>query len=161
MNRLSEISRGVSILGLERVSELLFLMGDPQERTHIVHVAGTNGKGSFTAMLSSVLKSAGYRVGSFSSPAILGANESFRIDGEVISEERLNELINRIAPFAESMITAGGVSLKDVAPETLLSRLHPTLAFAGEILDLQAPTGGYNLHFAFASARLAALTLLP
>ena len=103
MNRLSEISRGVSILGLERVSELLFLMGDPQERTHIVHVAGTNGKGSFTAMLSSVLKSAGYRVGSFSSPAILGANESFRIDGEVISEERLNELINRIAPFAESM----------------------------------------------------------
>ena len=69
--------------------------------------------------------------------------------------------VSRPAPFSESMLTAGGVSLKDVAPDTLLSRLHPALAFAGEILDVQGPTGGYNLHFAFASAHLAARSLLP
>lgn len=68
--------------------------------------------------------------------------------------------VTRAAPFAESMVTSGGVFLKDVHPDTLLSRLHPALAFAGEILDVQGPTGGYNLHFAFASAHLAVRFLL-
>ena len=60
------------------------------------------------------------------------------------------------APFAESMVTSGGVSLKEVDPATLASRLHPNLYFAGEILDLDAPEGGYNLHWAFSSGTLAA-----
>lgn len=64
--------------------------------------------------------------------------------------------ITRTATFAESMVTSGGVSLPEVHPKTLASRLHPTLSFAGEILDVAGPTGGYNLHWAFASALLAA-----
>jgi predicted flavoprotein YhiN len=57
--------------------------------------------------------------------------------------------------FAESMATAGGVALKEVRPETLECRRAPRLFFAGEILDLDGPTGGWNLHWAFASGHLA------
>lgn len=61
--------------------------------------------------------------------------------------------------FVESMATSGGVTLSEVAPRTLASRIHPTLSFAGEILDADAPTGGYNLHWAFASGHLAAIRM--
>lgn len=57
--------------------------------------------------------------------------------------------------FAKAMVTRGGVSLKEVDPRALESRLVPGLYFAGEILDLDGPTGGYNLHWAFASGDLA------
>jgi hypothetical protein len=53
------------------------------------------------------------------------------------------------------MVTRGGVALKEVDPKTLRSRLVPGLAFAGEILDLDAPSGGFNLQWAFSSGRLA------
>lgn len=57
--------------------------------------------------------------------------------------------------FAESMVTSGGVSLKQVRPETLEGRRTPGLYFAGEILDLDGPTGGWNLQWAFCSGHLA------
>ncbi|MBO4847741.1 MAG: folate family ECF transporter S component [Clostridia bacterium] len=101
--RLKEISRNESILGLERVTELLSLMGDPQDRTPVVHVAGTNGKGSFTAMLASVLKAAGLKVGTFTSPAITGVTDPFRIDGERIDDAQLDSLLERIEPLSASM----------------------------------------------------------
>ena len=92
-----------SVLGLSRITELLRLMGDPQEKVRTVHIAGTNGKGSFGAMLTSVLKSAGCKVGGFSSPAITKVTDSFRIGGEEISEEDFAELIGDIAHICESM----------------------------------------------------------
>ncbi|WP_303789444.1 folylpolyglutamate synthase/dihydrofolate synthase family protein [Ruminococcus flavefaciens] len=92
-----------SVLGLSRITELLGLMGDPQDKIKTVHIAGTNGKGSFGAMLTSVLKCAGYRVGGFSSPAITDITDSFRIGGEVISEQDFADLIGYIAPICESM----------------------------------------------------------
>lgn len=100
---LKEISRNESILGLERVTELLSLMGDPQESVPVVHVAGTNGKGSFTAQLASVLRAAGYKVGSFTSPAILGVNDSYRINGVTVSNDTLDGLLARIEPLAAGM----------------------------------------------------------
>jgi len=57
--------------------------------------------------------------------------------------------------FQESMATSGGVSLKQVRPDTLEGRRAPRLFFAGEILDLDGPTGGWNLHWAFCSGHLA------
>lgn len=92
-----------SVLGLSRITDLLRLMGDPQEKVRVVHIAGTNGKGSFGAMLTSVLKSAGYKVGGFSSPAITKVTDSFHIDGEEITDEDFAELIGDIAPVCESM----------------------------------------------------------
>ena len=63
--------------------------------------------------------------------------------------------------FDDSMATAGGVALKTVRPDTLASRLAPRLFFAGEILDLDGPTGGWNLHWAFCSGHLAGTSALP
>lgn len=92
-----------SKLGLSRTEELLVLMGRPQDKIKIIHVSGTNGKGSFGAMMCSVLKSSGYTVGSFSSPAITKVNDSFRINGKEISDEEFASLINDISPLCESM----------------------------------------------------------
>jgi predicted Rossmann fold flavoprotein len=55
----------------------------------------------------------------------------------------------------EAMVTVGGVSLKEIDPETLQSRVRPGLYFAGEVMDVDGPSGGYNLHAAFATATLA------
>ena len=62
-------------------------------------------------------------------------------------------------PIAEAIVTAGGVSLKEVDPKTMQSKLVPGLYFAGEVLDVDAPTGGYNLQIAFATGRLAGLNM--
>ena len=60
-----------------------------------------------------------------------------------------------LGPVEEAVVTAGGVSLKEVNPKTMQSKLHPGLYFAGEVLDLDAYTGGYNLQIAFSTGRLA------
>lgn len=95
-------SRG-SRPGLDRIVRLAALLGNPQEKTKIIHISGTNGKGSFGAMLTQILESAGYRTGSFSSPAITDVTDSFRIGGSEISADELGSLICRIAPVCESL----------------------------------------------------------
>lgn len=62
-------------------------------------------------------------------------------------------------PVKEAIVTIGGVSLEDVNPGTMESRKVPGLYFAGEVLDIDGPTGGYNLSLAFATARLAVTSL--
>ncbi len=89
--------------GLERTRELLSRMGDPQDRLKFIHVAGTNGKGSFCAMLSSILSQAGLRVGCYTSPYILRFNERMRINGQDIPDDTLASLAEFIRPFAEAM----------------------------------------------------------
>ncbi|MBO4562431.1 MAG: folate family ECF transporter S component [Clostridia bacterium] len=101
--RIRKISRSESILGLERIRELLSLLDDPQDEFNVIHVAGTNGKGSFTAMLDSVLREAGYKVGTFTSPAITGVTDSFRVDGEKVAEEVLDERLSEIEPYIKQM----------------------------------------------------------
>ena len=63
-------------------------------------------------------------------------------------------------PLKEAIVTIGGVSRDDVDPETMMSRKVPGLYFAGEVLDIDGPTGGYNLSLAFATARLAVASIL-
>ena len=64
--------------GLERERELLDILGSPDTAYPVIHVAGTNGKGSVCAMLTAVLAAAGYRVGTYNSPSVLRYNERFR-----------------------------------------------------------------------------------
>jgi dihydrofolate synthase/folylpolyglutamate synthase len=71
-------------LGLERVRRLLETLGNPQESLPMVHIAGTNGKGSVTAMLGNILKAAGYRTGSFISPHLIHVRERIAINGNPI-----------------------------------------------------------------------------
>ena len=89
--------------GLERISELCERLGNPQKRLKFIHVAGTNGKGSTSAMLDSVLRTAGYRVGLYTSPYIRVFNERMRINGENISDNELASLTEYIKPIADQM----------------------------------------------------------
>ncbi|MBR0136613.1 MAG: folate family ECF transporter S component, partial [Clostridia bacterium] len=102
-SRIKAISQSGSILGLDRVKELLKLMGDPEEGLKTVHVAGTNGKGSFSAQLASVLKEAGYKVGAFNSPALTGPADSFRINGKRIDERMLEKQLSSIKRCSAKM----------------------------------------------------------
>ena len=89
--------------GLERIGELCEKMGHPEKKLKFVHVAGTNGKGSTSAMLDSILRSAGYKIGLYTSPFIRVFNERMRINGENISNEELASLTEYIKPIAEQM----------------------------------------------------------
>jgi len=74
-------------LALDRIAELLRRLGDPQDQVPCVHIAGTNGKGSILAYISTALTEAGYKTGRFSSPAVYEYREQFQIDGVDISKE--------------------------------------------------------------------------
>ena len=89
--------------GLERISELCALLGDPQKGLKFVHVAGTNGKGSFCSMTASILREAGYRTGLYTSPYVRRFNERMSIDGADISDDELAEITAYVKPFAEGM----------------------------------------------------------
>lgn len=75
--------------GLERITDLMERLGNPQKELRYVHITGTNGKGSTAAMLSSILQQAGYRVGLFTSPHLRLYNERIQINGRMISDQDL------------------------------------------------------------------------
>lgn len=89
--------------GLDRIIALCEALGNPQKDLKFIHVAGTNGKGSFCAMTASVLQAAGYRTGLFTSPYIRTFNERMMVNGEMISEEELAELTAFVRPIADAM----------------------------------------------------------
>ncbi len=90
--------------GLERITQLCDLLDNPQDKLKFVHVAGTNGKGSFCAMLSSILTNAGFKVGTFTSPYILNFGERICINGKMITDDDLAEICTKIKPLTEKMI---------------------------------------------------------
>ena len=89
--------------GLERISYMLDKLGNPQDKLKIIHVAGTNGKGSTCAMLSSILQAAGFKTGLFISPYVIDFRERFQISGEYISEAELASLTAQLKPIADEM----------------------------------------------------------
>ncbi len=89
--------------GLERIGILCERLGEPQNALRFIHVAGTNGKGSFCSMLSSVLRAAGLRVGLYTSPYIRRFNERMCVNGVPIADEELAELTAKIRPIADAM----------------------------------------------------------
>ena len=72
-----------------------------------------------------------------------------------IIAEKLFRTIKGFRPIEEAIITSGGVSVKEVSPKTMGSKLVSGLYFAGEVLDVDAYTGGFNLQIAFATGKLA------
>ncbi len=97
------VDAAVIRLGLSRVRELLEELGNPQNRLRYVHVAGTNGKGSVSACIASILKAAGYRTGLFTSPGLESFRERIQMDGRPISREELREVSALVRPKAERM----------------------------------------------------------
>ena len=92
-----------SKLGLDRTRELLGKLNDPQKELKFIHIAGTNGKGSTAAMLSSILEEAGYRVGLYTSPFINRFNERMQVNHQPIPDEELAALTEYVRPYADAM----------------------------------------------------------
>jgi dihydrofolate synthase / folylpolyglutamate synthase len=90
------------VVSLERPRALMAALGDPQKRYPIIHVTGTKGKGSVSAMCASVLQAAGLRVGLYSSPHLQDFRERFRVNNELIEPTVLASLVERVKPLAES-----------------------------------------------------------
>jgi dihydrofolate synthase / folylpolyglutamate synthase len=88
---------------LDRMRELLSLLDNPQERLKIVHVAGTKGKGSTSAMIASVLSAAGYRTGLYTSPHVDRVEERLIIDGERCGEGDFIALVERLRPIVRQL----------------------------------------------------------
>jgi dihydrofolate synthase/folylpolyglutamate synthase len=84
---------------LGRVQALTGLLGDPQQAFRVIHVTGTNGKGSTSAMIESLLRASGLRTGRFTSPHVTAVNERITIDGEAISDERFDAVWHEIEPL--------------------------------------------------------------
>ena len=83
-------------LGLKRVEALLKSLDNPQDKFPIIHVGGTNGKGSTSAMIASILVEAGYKAGLYTSPHLMRFNERIRINHREISDKKVAELVERI-----------------------------------------------------------------
>ena len=81
--------------GLERIAEFCRLIGNPQRNYFVIHVAGTNGKGSVSNMLAAVLQQAGYQTGLFTSPHLTDFRERIRVNGEMISKQKVVNFVDR------------------------------------------------------------------
>lgn len=90
-------------LGLSRTYELLDALGNPQDALKFIHVAGSNGKGSTCAMLSSILSKAGFKTGFYLSPHLFSFCERFQINGRQIAEEDFIDITRKVAAAADSL----------------------------------------------------------
>lgn len=97
-----EVCSGVK-LGLQNIKTLMEKLGNPQDKLKIIHIAGTNGKGSCTSFVNSALVSQGYKVGMFTSPSIYNFEERIRINNKNIPEDKLIDLMNEVREVAETM----------------------------------------------------------
>ena len=96
-----------SIMGVETERQLLRRLSDPQNRLKVIHIAGTNGKGSILAMVSTVLTKAGFKVGRYISPTLVTYLERFQINGEYIDQDEFAQIMEKVAVAAEDMNNAG------------------------------------------------------
>jgi len=106
-NYIEEINKAGSVLGLESITELLERLGNPQNRLKVVHIAGTNGKGSVGAFLEQILIDAGYHVGRYVSPTIFSYLERFQINKEYMSDEDFVNILNDVKAVSDKMVSEG------------------------------------------------------
>lgn len=112
------------ILGLDTVTELLSRLGNPQDDLKFVHIAGTNGKGSILAYVSTVLKEAGYKVGRYISPTIFEYRERIQVNEAYIPEEAVARLAECIYQAGQAMLAEGLAHPTAFEVETALAFLY-------------------------------------
>ncbi len=105
--------------GLERITTLLDALGNPQRLPRIVHVAGTNGKGSTCAMIESGLRASGLRTGLFTSPHLVEPTERARIDGCPVSAVEFSAAFDRVHACAEQLLDSGSIDFHPTYFETV------------------------------------------
>lgn len=141
IDRIHEFNKFGMVLGLERMHELLRRLGDPQENLRVIHVAGTNGKGSVSKYLEEGLSACGYRMGLYTSPYIERFNERIRFDGEDISDEDLEYYGQKVVAAAEAMVADGLDSPTEFEVVTALAFLY-FQGKAADIIILEVGLGG-------------------
>lgn len=88
--------------GVERAGKLLELLGNPDKNLKIIHIAGTNGKGSVCSYIDDILKKSGYKTGLFTSPHLVTIRERIQVDGELISREDFTQYFNKVYETARA-----------------------------------------------------------
>lgn len=132
IDRIHEFNRFGMVLGLDRMEELLRRLGNPQDDLKVIHVAGTNGKGSVSKYLEEGLSACGYKMGLYTSPYIETFNERIRYDGADISDEDLEYYGQKVVSAAETMVADGLDSPTEFEVVTAIAFLY----FAGRQADI-------------------------
>lgn len=104
---LENISVSGIVLGLDTMKELLRRLGDPQNQLKFVHIAGTNGKGSVLAFVSTIMEKAGYRIGRYSSPRVYEFEEFLQVNRQNISKNDLTYCVEKVKLAADTMVAEG------------------------------------------------------
>lgn len=107
INKIKHFERFGSILGLERMSTLMKLLGNPEKDLKVIHVAGTNGKGSVCRYLYEALSANDYKVGLYTSPFLEVFNERIEFNGELISDESLEQCTELVLQQVQVMVEKG------------------------------------------------------
>ena len=111
-------------LKLDRMRTLLELLGRPQDRLHIIHIAGSKGKGSTAAMLDSILSSAGFRTGLFTSPHLTKPEERIQVDGVSIPEAELTVIMRELESACDNVMRRQGTEPTFFEVATALGLIH-------------------------------------
>lgn len=138
---MDELKKSGIVPGLSSIKELCRRLGNPQDAFPCIHIAGTNGKGSVLAYLSTVYKTAGYRVGAFSSPAVFKSRETIRVDGKNMTKKAYTEGLEKIKEAVEAIKADGLPAPTAFEAEVALAFLY----FADkncDIVMLEAGMGG-------------------
>ena len=104
---IEEIPKFTKACGLEHTRECLRRLGNPEKSFWVIHVAGTNGKGSVCAFLDSVLREAGVRCGLFTSPHLVDIRERFCTDGEMVSEAAFLSAFEQVKELCDALLKEG------------------------------------------------------
>ena len=138
---LEEISHSGIVLGLDTMRELLARLGNPQEKLQFVHIAGTNGKGSTLAFISTILQCAGYTVGRYASPRVFEYEEFVQVNGENIAREALCRYVRKIKEAITAMEAAGMGRPTLFEVETVIGFLY-FLEMECDVVVLECGMGG-------------------
>lgn len=123
-NYIEKIGKKGSIPGLENISNLMHILSDVQEKLKVIHIAGTNGKGSTSAYISAVLQEGGYKVGRFSSPAVFEYLEIFTINEVPITEREYADNMEIIREAVDTLTASGQNEPTAFEIETALAFLY-------------------------------------
>lgn len=130
-----------SVLGLEHIKELLQRLGEPQNQCKVVHIAGTNGKGSILAYMEQALLQEGYKVGKYSSPTVFCYLERFQINGEPMPESVYPQYLERVMQCVQDMEADGKQKVTAFEIETAVAFLY-FLEEQTDIVLLETGMGG-------------------
>jgi len=132
-------------LGLENIATLCAALGDPQNRFPSIHVAGTNGKGSVSAMLAGIMKGHGFRTGLYTSPHLARVEERIRIDGAAVPPRRFRELLTGLKAVIDGLMAGGRLAYHPTYFEVLTALAF--LRFAERKVDIAVLEVGMGGRF--------------